>query len=141
VDGLAARLRDRYVRVLSRAETLAERSGARFVHFLQPTLFTRVNPSAYEQAVLASGIVPDGYERAIELGYRALRAAMTSARDGAEVATFDLSDALDGKERDVEYYLDAFHVTHRANAQIATHMVDRMESLWRAGPGQPPRRP
>jgi lysophospholipase L1-like esterase len=98
--------------------------GARFVHFLQPNLYTLRNPSSYERRRQehAEYELP-GISKAFQLGYARFREAMAEAR-AAGVESFDVSDALDGRSAEDEVYLDYCHVNHEGNALVARRILE-----------------
>jgi hypothetical protein len=107
---------DGYRRALVRAQQIAEAQGARFVHVLQPHLFTRRKPNAYERSVAANELKAlAGLDQAFALGYPRLRQAAAAAG----VEAFDLTAALEEREAGEEYYLDFCHVNHAANERLA----------------------
>jgi hypothetical protein len=108
-----------YRDALVQARTDAGARGARFVHVLQPHLFTLKRLSTYERALVdnESKILP-GMDQAFRLGYPRLRQGIATAA-GAGVRTHDLTDALDERTGGEEYYLDFYHVNHSANERVA----------------------
>jgi hypothetical protein len=103
-----------YRNALIEAKRLAARHGARFYHFLQPSIFSLRQPTAFEAQVKANDLLAlPGLDRAFGLGYPRLRAATTG------VVSFDLSAILDQRDADEEFYLDFCHVNHTANQRIA----------------------
>lgn len=99
------------------AQALAQRNGAVFYHFLQPTVFTKVAPTAFEGAVVQFGErLHPGTGQAMRVGYDILRKAFADMRAGG-LAAEDLTTALD--QAPGEVFVDTCHVNHVANALIA----------------------
>jgi hypothetical protein len=108
-----------YLKALSEARSIAAERGARFVHVLQPHLFSLARPTAYERDVIRNELKSlPGLDEAYRLGYPRLRQVTASAAR-AGVATLDLSDAFDARENGVEFYFDFCHVNHTANDRLA----------------------
>jgi hydroxypyruvate isomerase len=103
---------------LEKAARFTAARGARFVHFLQPQVYSGHPRTAYEQSVVDNFYVnPNGLEIAFAAGYPALREAM---------AGVDLSGILDARSPGEEFYLDFCHVNHAANARIAAAMASAL---------------
>jgi hypothetical protein len=113
-----------YAEALLRARRYVAGAGGRFVHFLQPQVFTLKQRSAYESWVVENELkMLHGLDRAYSAGYPRLRQAL--ARVQAEgVESFDLSDVLDDRALGQEYYLDFCHVNHAANERLARRIYE-----------------
>jgi hypothetical protein len=121
-------------KALLEAHQTAARLGARFVHFLQPNLFTMNHRSCYERRLLENDLQTlPGLDQAFALGYPSLRAAIHIAA-GEGVRSFDLSEVLDERAQEEEFYLDFCHVNHAANARIAQAIFERTRSQTHAEP-------
>jgi hypothetical protein len=109
---------------LREAQRSVTERGGRFVHCLQPNLFTLGQLSAYELRVKRNDLKEaPGLDRAFAAGYPGLRQALAAvAAEG--VACFDLTDVLDKRQPRQEYYLDFCHVNHVANERIARRIFD-----------------
>jgi hypothetical protein len=108
-----------YLKALTEARSIAEAHGARFVHVLQPHLFSLAHPTAYERDVIRNELKSlPGLDEAYRLGYPRLRHATAKAA-GDRVDTTDMSDGLDTRGNTEEFYLDFCHVNHTANARLA----------------------
>jgi lysophospholipase L1-like esterase len=111
-----------YRNSLTAAQHFAAQRGARFYHFLQPTIFSLAKPSPYEQKVAQNELrALPGLDRAYEIGYPRLRDASLDLAD-----SYDLSGILDEGRTGQEYYLDFCHVNHDANQRIAQAIYDRL---------------
>src|SRR5262249_18663010 len=99
-----------YRQALTQARRIAEARGARFVHFLQPHLYSLRHASAYERAVMRNDLKElPGLDEAFRLAYPRLRRALKAA--AAEgVVSHDLADVLDARRAGEEFYLDYCHV-------------------------------
>src|SRR5262249_43700156 len=115
-----------YLDALTRARRIAEARGARFVHVLQPHLFSLRNPSAYERAVIRNELAALlGLDQAFRLGYPRLRKALSAAAEHG-VVSHDLADALDTRSAGEEFYFDFCHVNHAANERLARALCERV---------------
>ena len=104
------------------ASSVSRKSGAKFVHFLQPTLFSQARLSVYEaQLARNHNIVFAGLEVAHRRGYEALRQELASIE--GLFPSFDLGDAFDDRRDRGEYFIDDCHVTHEANAVVARRIA------------------
>ncbi len=114
----------RYAANLSAAEHFARAKGAAFIHFLQPTLYTRANRGDYEKKLLTFGFVPMQAEEAFAATYPRFRdISARRARHGS--ADVDLTAVLDTATEPV--YLDGWHINHRGNEIVADHMLAALE--------------
>jgi hypothetical protein len=108
-----------YRQALIGAQKAVARQGGRFVHFLQPNIFTLPHHSHDERRVIQNELKAlPGLDTAFELGYPRLRNALgDAAREG--IVSVDLSDALTQRRLKQQFYLDFCHVNHEANERIA----------------------
>ena len=110
----------RYAANLAAAEQLARGSGAAFVHFLQPNLYSLAKRGEYESRLLTFGFVPVQAEEAFAATYP--RLANVSARRARHGFTdVDLTAIFDSVPESV--YLDGWHMGHRGNEIVAEHML------------------
>jgi hypothetical protein len=115
-----------YRDALTRARRLAEARGARFVHVLQPHLFSLRSPSAYERAVMRNELAAlPGLDQAFKLGYPRLCQAL-SATAAHGLVSYDLADSLDARSAGEEFYFDFCHVNHAANRRLARVICERV---------------
>jgi lysophospholipase L1-like esterase len=128
IADLAARVEwtaERFRANLEAAERIAAEKGARFIHFLQPTLYSLAERGDYESRLLTFGFVPVQAEQAFLAAYPHLeRIVDARARHGA--ADFDLTAVFDGLDAPV--YLDGWHINHRGNAVVAERILAGLES-------------
>jgi hypothetical protein len=101
------------------AAAISSRHGARFVHVLQPNLFTIQHMSAYEKRVAKSELVVlPGLDQAVRIVYPRYR-EIINRLNGEGMLSFDLSLALEDRSPGTDYYLDFCHVNHAANQRLA----------------------
>lgn len=123
---LVGRLEVDYERTLTTAAAEIRARGGRFVHLLQPNIFTLARPRPDEEALLANGwLVLPGLRAAFDAGYPALRRVSARLR-AAGIASHDLSDALDGRSREIFY--DFCHLNGLGNALIARAINARLQA-------------
>jgi hypothetical protein len=109
---------------LVEAEDVSSAAGAVFVHFLQPTAFTRAVLSPYEQVILKNPLqTAPGLELAFQNGYPRLEGVAEELL-GKGIEYHDISDAFDERPAGSEVYLDFCHVNHEGNRLIARRMMD-----------------
>jgi hypothetical protein len=110
------------------AEKYCRERGVRFIHFLQPQLFSQKSHSNYEQSVIANPwLVPPGLEKAFRVGYPAFQEAMKNPAY-AGVINIDLSTCLE--TRSDEIYLDFCHITEAGNAIVAKQIFDALRARF-----------
>ena len=115
-----------YEATLRNAAGFAAGRQARFVHVLQPNLFTLSSPTKYERRLAKNDLITlPGLDEATRLAYSNLR-EVTRQLNGYGVASFDLLDAFDNRPEGAEYYLDYCHLNHTGNERIAKLIVDRL---------------
>jgi len=106
------------------AAALSNSAGAEFVHFLQPTAFTRATLTAYEQAILKNPLqTAPGLKLAFEEGYPRLRVVAAGLSDQG-IEYHDISNAFDKRSEGSEVLLDFCHVNHEGNRLVAQRMMD-----------------
>lgn len=110
----------RYAANLAAAEHFARASGAGFIHFLQPNLYSLAKRGDYESRLLAFGFVPVQAEQAFAATYPGL-ANVSARRARHGFADVDLTAIFDDVTESV--YLDGWHVNHRGNEIVAEHML------------------
>lgn len=129
LDDRVARTTERFRANVERAQRIATERGARFVHFLQPTLYSLARRTEYEDRLLTFGFVPVQAEEAFLATYPRL-AEVIAERVRAGLADYDLTAAFN--ELDEPVYLDGWHVNHVANEVVAGHIfavLDRLGAL------------
>ncbi len=99
-------------------------SGAEFIHFLQPTLFTISDPSLNEAALIQTySILPKGFPEIVEQAYQGLEEnEPLYAQEG--ITSFDITSAFDAEHRlsDHDIFYDAVHVDAEGN-QILVQVI------------------
>jgi hypothetical protein len=117
-----------YLEALTQARDYAEAHRARFVHVLQPQLFSRPRHSTYEKKILHNDLLTyPGLDQAYAVGYPRLRqAARTAASAG--MLHVDASDSLDARREGEEFYFDFCHVNHAANERLARQICEHVIS-------------
>jgi hypothetical protein len=117
VGGTVANMR----RNILAGAAIAESAGARFLHVLQPTLFTRRHPTAEERRLVGYYLLnPRGVEESFEAAYPALQ-RMTRELAEQGIPSYDASGALDTIGETA--YLDVWHGNHRAYEAIAQFIL------------------
>lgn len=112
-----ARLEDDYFNMLKNASEFSKSRGAKFVHFLQPNIYTVKERTRYEESLIQNGwLYPTNLKDVYTTGYPALRRASQRASDIGIVA-LDLSDVFD--KRRGEIFLDFCHVNEHGNESVA----------------------
>jgi lysophospholipase L1-like esterase len=120
LDERVAATAERFRANVAEAERIAHAQGARFGHFLQPTLYSLARRGDYENELLTFGFVPVQAEEAFAAAYPHLETIVAErARHGS--ADFDLTAVFDGLAEPV--YLDGWHINHRGNAVVAEHIL------------------
>ena len=130
----APRLAERYRDTLLETERVVSDAGARFMHFLQPTIFSKDNLTPYEHQLIQDPLaIPTGMGQAFDIAYDHIRPVLAEMREKG-VDTVDLSGSFDpvtAKFGDV--FLDFCHTNHVANAVIALEMFKHIGNLNDAG--------
>jgi hypothetical protein len=109
-------LEEGYYRAIVEAAGFAAARGARFFHFVQPSIYTVARLSPYEQSLTENGwLYPTELREVYAAGYPALRrAAQRASAQG--VTSIDLSGAFDARRQEI--FLDYCHVTEPGNEII-----------------------
>lgn len=115
-----------YSKSLAEANDYARMNGAVFIHFFQPTLFSRTTPfSEYEMSLISqspSDMIPCGtYEDALQKGYSYFK---DKYQFREHFTGFDLTEVLNPTEDHREYFFDWIHVSSAANEKIARAIYD-----------------
>lgn len=123
LDSLSDHLRIKYTAALTGAQEYAAAKSARFVHFLQPNIFSTADLSVYERNLIANHYInPEGLEVAFRVGMPVLKSALELI--SGKVISYDLSGVLVEHQPGREFYLDFCHVNHEANRMIARRMYE-----------------
>ncbi len=125
---LLGRTAEEYEEALRAAIESTRARDAQLLHFLQPTLFTRAEPTTYERTLRENhNIVFAGLRIAHEAGYPILREVIAGF-DGS-LRSYDLSGALDDRAVGEEYFIDDCHITHHGNRVIARRIFATIDAL------------
>jgi hypothetical protein len=111
--------REAYRNNIHDAAVYAAAHGARFVHFLQPTLFSLPSLTPYEERLRKVAIRSyPALDEVYRVGYPALRAAVEDNRRTG-IDTHDVSDLFNKRPAGEEVYLDFSHLAESGNAKVA----------------------
>jgi hypothetical protein len=111
--------KDAYHENLDGAAAFAAAHGARFIHFLQPTLFSLASLTPYEERLkrMALNTFP-GLDEVYRIGYPALREVVAqNQREGLD--SHDVTALFDQQRPGEEVYLDFSHLAEVGNAEVA----------------------
>lgn len=100
-----------YAREIEAAKRYVESSGAQFIHFLQPTLFTKLKKNNYEENLVR--MAPEGLELVYNTTYPLIRKSLKSS--------IDLTDIFD--EMKESPYFDFCHVNEIGNERVAQEIL------------------
>ena len=98
--------------------------NVRFIHLLQPQIFSLKQMSANERWLADNELkITPGLDRAFQIGYPRVQAA---CREGAGegVCTWDISDLFNDRGHSGEIFLDQCHVNHVGNLLIARRIFE-----------------
>jgi hypothetical protein len=107
------------------AQEIVSDSGAYFIHFLQPTLFSVSGKSPNELAMTKDyGTVPNGWAEVVMGGFDVL-AALEPEYDRLGIHSVDFTYALDPVYRhtNLDIFYDSVHITHEGNLVLAEQML------------------
>jgi hypothetical protein len=115
---------DAYRANLREAADFAQAHGARFVHFLQPNLYTLASWTAYEERLekAASRDTP-GIGEAYRIGYPALRKIVQDNKEQG-MESHDLTGLFDRRPPGDEVYLDMSHLAEIGNLRVAAAIFE-----------------
>ena len=110
---------DDYVSSLHEANLYTKSKGAKFYHFLQPTIFTKAQLNDYEKNMIHNGLplIPKTSKKALQETYPLMKERLKELN-----FSHSLTNSFD--HLDVSPYLDFCHVNHIGNKVIA-------ENIWR----------
>lgn len=124
---LIERLEADYQATLTAAAAAARARGARFVHFLQPNIFTVTRRTAAEDRIVANGwLAQPGLDGVFADGYAALR-RVVARLSPAGIDSFDISDSFEFRRREIFY--DFCHVNGAGNRLVADAIHARLAGL------------
>jgi len=120
---LCAQVAEVYAEGLREAHALARAHGARFLHFLQPSLFSAPLRTPYEEQLAANPrVVYGGFREVFTFGQEPLRRA-GEALAAQGIPSTDLSGAFRVLPASEDVFLDAMHVTEVANRLVARALL------------------
>ena len=129
MDGLLEAMESRFKKTIREAHDYATEHHALFFHFLQPHLYSDEVLSGYEKRLSQNPyLVPRGIEKSFAMGYPRLR--MAAKQLSHDIHSVDLTDILNERPAQEEYFLDSAHVTHEANRIIAAHIFRSIEETF-----------
>lgn len=117
LDSRISETLSRYRANLDATANIASERGTKFLHFLQPTLFTLAQRHAYEEKLLTHGFIPPQVEKAFNSTYPALE-QIVNERAKLGLADYNLTSIFNNLDTPV--YFDFCHVNHVGNDAIAT---------------------
>ncbi len=128
MDQLFLSMISRYKKAIIDAHDYSSKSSATFIHFLQPHLYADDNFSGYEKHLKQNFfIVPRGMEESFRRGYPVLEKAISELPKS--IHSYDLTDILNNRPDNVEFFLDSSHVTHQANRIIAENIFNSLNKI------------
>ena len=127
VSQLLESMKSRFKQTLQEAHDYCASHNVTFFHFLQPHIWADDTLSEYE-ATLSENyyVIPVGEARSFSIGYPGLQQATTELAE--TIHSIDLTDILNDRPDNEEYFFDSFHVNHRANEIIAAHIFNAIHS-------------
>lgn len=118
-----------YLETMIHTHEYVKSKGAKYFHFLQPSVSTLKQPTTYEKILidqLAQGyLIPKPLIKISHQAYPRLQNASQDARKMG-INAFDITDAFDHKTTDV--YLDSVHVNEVGNRILAEGIWARVEA-------------
>ena len=109
--------RSEYRENILKAGSFAAMKQAKFIHFLQPSLYSVTKTTEYEKRLLGNGwLYPLELKDIYAIGYPAFRDASAEARKNG-VTSYDLTNVFDSRNKDI--FLDFCHVNHHGNQMLA----------------------
>ena len=118
-----------YLNDLLRAERLTTRSGARFIHFMQPHLFSDTsNYSRYERSLIntmPSQMVPCGADRYMITASEVYRKRHHEILING-IESYDLGSLFAQRLSKEEIFLDFMHVTEEGNRKLAEAIIKHL---------------
>ncbi len=128
INQLLDSMKSRFKKAIKEARDYSIKNKARFFHFLQPHLYSDEVFSKYEKQLrLNYYIIPKGIEKSFSIGYPALQNATIELSKVTN--SIDLTDTLNERPHDEEYFLDSVHVNHKANEILAKYIFSSIHSI------------
>ena len=114
-----------YINALLEANNYTLDNGGRFVHFLQPTIYSLKKKSSYEKSLIKHDfLIAHASEEAYTTGYAVLQKALNQLAANNTMEHFDLTDIFDKRAPGEEFFLDYVHVNHAANKVVAENIFE-----------------
>lgn len=114
---LSLAMKENSSRQIRASHKFVTENGARFVHILQPHLFSYKHFSKYQKRVFAETTLA-GFKEGLNIGYSELRELIGEQKKQG-IEAFDISDIFGNQATDAEYFLDFAHMAHSGNRVIA----------------------
>jgi hypothetical protein len=113
-----------FLKALREAHKFCEERDMRFIHLLQPHVFSLKRMSANERWLADNELkLTPGLDRAFQIGYPRVQAACRQAASEG-ICTLDISDTFDDRNERGEIFLDQCHVNHVGNHLVARRMFE-----------------
>lgn len=126
VDKLCKSMSNQFIDSVVNARDYTKSKQALFFHFLQPHLFSDNSFTEYEDKLINNHyIVPRGKREAYILGYPTLVNATHELANSLH--SFDISNILNHRKANEDYFLDSCHVNHKANQIIAYAIFEKLK--------------
>ena len=121
-------MKSRFKKAIKEAHDYSIKNNASFFHYLQPHLYSDKVFSKYEKNLCQNYyIVPKGIEKSFSMGRPVLQNATMELAEG--INSIDLTDILNERPQNEEYFLDSVHVNHMANEIIAKHIFSSIRNI------------
>lgn len=128
VDALSKQLEKSYRDSILGALDYSEKSGAKFIHFLQPTLFNNTKSLWYRHQLTTNPyLTSNGIEFAMSKGYAVLHYTLEQLKTD-KVVSFDLSQLSETSQLDSIHFLDWVHVADAGNKILADEIFKRVDA-------------
>ncbi len=122
IEEMKSQLSNSYEQSILIADKWCKKSGTYFYNFLQPTLLTRKNKTAYENELLKNQyLIPKVWNLALKYSYEVLPLAHDKIQKQG-VSTKDLRHIFDNSVQ--SHYLDYCHITDKGNHIVAIAIFD-----------------
>jgi len=115
---------DSYFNAIVSSYKYVTNNGGYFFHFLQPNIFSMSKNSDYEKELIKNYLqTPPGIEKAFKIGYPNMIKAVEKLSNMG-IKSYNISDLLNRRSDDEEYFLDFCHVNQTANRIIANKLFE-----------------
>lgn len=124
-EELVEQMKQSYMNNISKASDYANKNGATFYHFLQPSLYSVNSLTEWEQSLLSNGwLYPLELKEVYAVGYLALKEVNNELQNKG-ISSFDISGVLNQKSQEI--FLDTFHVNGVGNSMISKEIVSKIK--------------